>query len=184
MKKSVLIIALFLALQPLAFAQEKIPQFDTRHKNVYGELLGSHILAGVNFDMRLKKGVMDGIGFRAGVGGISTTTTDQNSDVSLGIVTFPLEFNHLVGKKRSSFVTGAGLLPVYASFSSEGGTLDDFEYISGEGFAVVGGFLTMGYRYQPKKSGVMFQFHWNPLILRGSGFTAGWFGLGLGVGFK
>ncbi|WP_154858271.1 hypothetical protein [Cyclobacterium xiamenense] len=184
MKKSVLIIALFLALQPLAFAQDKIPQFDTRHKNVYAEFLGSHILAGVNYDMRLKKGVMDGIGFRAGVGGISTTTSDIDSEVSLGIVTFPLEINHLVGKKRSSFVTGAGLLPVYASFSSEAGTLDDYEYITGEGFAVVGGFLSMGYRYQPKKSGVMFQFHWNPLILRGTGFTAGWFGLGIGVGFK
>lgn len=30
----------------------------------------------------------------------------------------------------------------------------------------------------------MFQFHWNPLIFRGSGFNVGWVGLGVGIGFK
>lgn len=183
MRRIVFIIALFLGFESLSFGQGKIPEFDSHHKNIYVEFLGSHLLAGVNYDMRLKKGVMDGIGFRAGVGGISTTTNDQNTEVSLGIVTFPLEVNHLIGKKRSSFLAGAGLLPIYASFSSEG-TLDDYEYLRGEGFGLVGGFLSMGYRFQPKKTGVMFQFHWNPLILRGSGFNAGWVGLGVGIGFK
>ncbi len=124
---------------------------------------------------------MDGIGFRAGIGGLSASEFDQSA--RLGLVTFPLEFNHLVGKKRSSFVTGIGLLPVYASLSANG-ALTDYEYVQGDGFGLVGGFMTMGYRLQPKKTGVMFQINWNPLILRGSGFNAGWLGIGLGVGFK
>ncbi len=157
--------------------------FDSYHKNIYLEFLGSHLLFGANFDMRLNKGRMDGIGIRAGVGGLSASGYDQNTKVDLGIVTFPLEFNHLIGKKRSYFLTGVGLLPVYASISADG-QLSDYEYIKDEGFGLVGGFLTMGYRFQPLKTGVMFQVNWNPMILRGSGFNVGWFGIGLGVGFK
>jgi hypothetical protein len=89
----------------------------------------------------------------------------------------------LIGKKRSSFVTGAGLLPVYA-FIQTLGTSSNYEYIRKEGFALIGGFLNLGYRFQPKKTGLMFQANWNPLILRGTGFNAGWIGLGIGIGFK
>jgi hypothetical protein len=98
-------------------------------------------------------------------------------------VTFPLEFNHLVGKKRSSFISGVGLLPVYATLSADG-QLTDYQFVNDDGFGLVGGFLTFGYRFQPKKTGIMFQINWNPMILRGSGFNAGWFGIGLGMGFK
>jgi len=183
MLKQKLLIGLILLFGCKIYGQSDIPQFDTHHKNIYVEFLGSHLLAGVNFDMRLNKGRMDGIGFRAGIGGLSATGFSQNTEITLGLVTFPLEFNHLVGKKRSSFVTGVGLLPIYATFSATG-QLTDYEFVRGEGFSLVGGFLTMGYRFQPKKTGVMFQFNWNPLILRGSGFNIGWFGLGIGLGFK
>lgn len=183
MSKPFTLITMILMLALIAKGQNGVPQFDKRHKNVYGEFLGSHILVGINYDMRLQKGRMDGIGFRAGVGGLSVSGYDQGTELRVGLVTFPLEFNHLVGKKRSSLVTGIGLLPVYASFSADG-ELTDYEFIQQEGFALVGGFLTMGYRFQPKKTGVMFQFIWNPMVLRGIGFRAGWIGLGLGMGFK
>lgn len=178
-----IVIGLLLTTCSVLFCQNDKPQFDSYHKNIYVEFLGSHILAGVNYDMRLKKGRMDGIGFRAGIGGLSASVFDQNTEITLGLVTFPIEFNHLIGKKRSSLVTGIGLLPVYASLSADG-ELTDYEFIQGEGFGFVGGFLTMGYRFQPRKTGIMFQANWNPLILRGSGFNIGWIGLGIGVGFK
>ncbi len=161
----------------------EIPVFAGHHKNIYVEFLGSSLLAGVNYDMRLRKGRMDGIGFRAGVGGLSASGFDQQTEIKLGIVTFPVEFNHIVGKRRSSLVTGVGLLPVYATISGNG-ELTDYEYIHKDGFDVVGGFLTFGYRLQPLKTGLMMQVNWNPMILRGSGFNAGWFGLSIGVGFK
>jgi hypothetical protein len=183
MQKKLLWLGLFMVLHSLGYAQKEWPAFDTHHKNIYVEFLGSHLLVGVNYDMRLAKGKMDGIGFRAGIGGLTATVLDQNNTIDLGLVTFPLEFNHLVGKKRSSLVTGVGLLPVYASLSAEG-QLTDYEFVRGEGFGLVGGFLTFGYRFQPKNTGPMFQFNWNPLILRGSGFNPGWIGIGLGLGFK
>jgi hypothetical protein len=133
--------------------------------------------------MRLNKGRMNGLGFRVGVGGLSVSGTDAGNSGSIGIVTVPLEVNHLFGKRRSSFISGVGLLPVYAT-ASVSGESTDYELISAEGIGLAGGFLTFGYRFQPLKSGVMFQFNWNPLILRGSGFNSGWFGLGLGFGFK
>lgn len=179
-------IFIFILLNARLNAQSKAaPAFTGHHKNIYMEFLGSSVLAGVNFDMRLKKGRMDGIGFRAGIGGFSASGTDQetNTQISGGIVTFPIELNHLIGKRRSSFETGIGILPMYATVSGVG-ELTDYQYIRGEGFGIAGGYLTLGYRLQPLKTGFMLQFNWNPMILRGSGFNTGWFGLGLGVGFK
>lgn len=158
-----------------AQSNKSIPSFEGRHKNIYLELLGSHVLAGVNFDMRLNKGRMDGIGFRVGVGGISAELAD------VGIVTFPIEINHLIGKRRSSFEAGVGILPIYATSIGE---ITDYDYVTEDGMAFAGGFLTLGYRYQPLGNGFMAQIQWNPLILRGSGFNAGWLGIGLGMGFK
>lgn len=183
MKGFVITSILFFMLVTPLFAQQNDLEFNSFHKNIYAELLGSHIVGGVNFDMRLKRGHTDGIGFRVGVGGLSVAANDQNTSLSFGLVTFPLEFNHLLGKKRSFLITGVGLLPVYAAVSAKG-EITNNEYVSEEGFAFIGGFLTIGYRFQPKKSGIMFQANWNPMILRGSGFNASWLGLGLGFGFK
>jgi hypothetical protein len=61
-----LLTSLLLSVSFLQAQKKEAPVFDKLHKNIYGELLGSHILSGINFDMRLKKGRMDGIGLRAG----------------------------------------------------------------------------------------------------------------------
>ena len=157
--------------------------FTSFHKNIYVEGLGSNLLIGVNYDMRLHKGRMDGIGFRVGVGGMRASGFEKNTNISGAVVTFPIEFNHLLGKRRSSFETGVGLLPAYASVSAQGELTDD-QFVSGEGVSLVGGYVTLGYRFQPLKAGPMFRIVWNPMVLRGSGFHAGWVGIGLGVGFK
>lgn len=178
-----LLASLLLSPFFLRAQKKEAPVFDKLHKNIYGELRGSHLLSGVNFDMRLKKGRMDGIGLRAGLGGASIPVEDANNDFQLGLVTFPIEFNHVVGRRRSSFVAGAGILPVYATISGQG-EISDNEFVRGEGLGITGGFLTFGYRLQPLRNGFMMQLHWNPLVLRASGFSAGWFGLGMGFGFK
>ncbi|MCB0642479.1 MAG: hypothetical protein KDC44_12605, partial [Phaeodactylibacter sp.] len=176
-------LALFFFYVPTASAQKPVPQFSGFHKNIYVEFFGSNLLMGVNYDQRLHRGQMDGIGFRAGIGGFSAQGSDQGTDIGAGIVTFPLEFNHVLGKRRSSLITGVGLLPIYATASAKGPLTND-QVIIAEGFGLVGGFLNIGYRAQPLRNGVVFQFQWNPMILRGSGFNPGWFGLGIGVGFK
>ena len=178
-QKSLLLVVLLSFGAFNLFAQKEIPAFDSYHKNIYFEFLGSSILTGASYDMRLEKGRMDGMGFRAGVGGLSISDNGQ----SAGLVTFPLEFNYVVGKRKSSLISGVGLLPAYASLSGQGDFTEN-EYVEAEGFGLAGGFLTFGYRLQPRKTGFMMQVIWNPLILRKSGFNAGWFGIGLGIGFK
>lgn len=178
-QKSLLFVAVLSFCAFNLLAQKEIPAFDSHHKNIFVETLGSSILVGVSYDMRLEKGRMDGMGFRAGIGGLSISDDGQ----SAGLVTIPLEFNYLVGKGRSSLISGIGLLPAYG-YVKGSGYITNNEYVEEEGFGLPGGFLTLGYRLQPRKTGFMMQVVWNPLILRKSGFNAGWFGIGLGIGFK
>jgi hypothetical protein len=180
MKTLLAVLALIMMIQVQSVAQKDIPTFDGYHKNIYVEALGSSIGLGVNFDMRLEKGRLDGMGVRAGIGGISFS---NSSGDNLGIVTFPLEFNYLVGNGRNSLVAGVGLLPAYASVRITDDISDNLS-IDLEGFGVAGGFVNFGYRLQPRNRGFMFQINWNPLILRGDGFNIGWFGIGMGIGFK
>ena len=168
----------------LAAQEKEEPLFNGYHKNIYVGLFGSNLFAGANYDMRLQKGRMDGIGFRAGIGGVNISATDEfNNQVRLGVVTFPLEVNYVVGKRRSGFVAGVGVLPMYVNFEGNG-TLPDYEYfdveVKGPGIA---GFLDIGYRLQPLNTGLMLQVNWNPLFSR-DGFGPGWVGFGIGMGFK
>ncbi len=161
------------------YGQKNNASFDTYHKYIYLEVLGSHLLIGVNYGIRLNKGRMDGVGFRAGVDGLQESYIVDRTYVDVGIITFPLEFNHLKVKKRSSFLTGLGLFPIYVSLSAEGNRTN-YDNIYEDGFGIAGAFLNLGYRYQPLKTGLMFQLNWDPILLRGSGFKAGWLGIGLG----
>ncbi len=150
-----------------------------RRKTVFLEVLGNGIIASGNFDLRLKPGQNDGLGLRGGVGGGSFSGyDDQGNSASIGIITFPLAVNYLVGKKRSSFESGVGITPMYLTAS---GTVND-DIVSGKAFGVTG-FLNAGYRYQPINNGLMFHVKWTPAF-NSSGFSSKWFGLGLGYSFK
>lgn len=164
---SVLILSLFFTLS----AQEsKVPlSLDRYQKNIYAEFLGSNVIIGANFDMRLNKGRNDGIGFKIGVGGKYYVPGEPRYGI---LIVLPLEFNHIVGKKSHGFVTGIGMLPAFVTKGEES-------------LAIGGGYLTIGYRYQSISNGAVFKIHWNPLFLRGSeGTLLGWFGIGLGYGFR
>ena len=165
-------------------AQRPQPIFDTYHKNIFLELGGSSILTGVHYDQRLRRGQLFGLGFRAGVGGLSVSgTTDNGEDVRFGLATFPLEVNVTTGRRRSGFVAGVGLLPAYAGASVERASGGNSTLTTAEGFGLVGGYLKLGYRLQPLRNGVFFELNYNPLVLRGSGYQQ-YVGLSLGVGFK
>lgn len=185
MKYVLLLVCTLLCMSLNLAAQEReIPSFDGYHKNIYVGLFGSNLFMGANYDMRLQKGRMDGIGFRTGIGGMNIRDTDDfGNDARLGVLTLPIEFNYVVGKKRSGFVAGIGVLPMYINFEGSG-TFEDYEYIDVEakGLAVAG-FLDIGYRLQPLKNGFMMQINWNPLF-SSEGFGPGWIGVGIGMGFK
>jgi hypothetical protein len=153
--------------------------FAQRRKTVFVEALGNGLTVSGNFDLRLKANQNDGLGLRAGIGGGSLSgTDDQGNSASIGIVTFPLAVNYLVGKKRSAFESGIGITPVYVSTS---GRIDN-DAFSGSGLAL-SGFLNLGYRYQPVNNGFMGHIKWTPAITS-TGFSPSWFGLGIGYSFK
>ena len=184
MKRIILVLSIFILCSSNLKAQKKAPPvFDGYHKNITTEFFGSHLRFGVNYDMRLRKGKMDGVGFRVGVGGINVGQFGQDKSLETVLVTFPIEFNHLVGKRRSSLVTGIGILPVYAAVNNNEDVFS-VRVVDEEGFGIAGGFLTLGYRFQPLRNGLTFQMNWNPLIIRKEGFLAGWFGVSLGFAFK
>lgn len=179
------LLILSFGLPKISIAQKKAPPvFETRHKNVYVEALGSSILLGAHFDMRLKKGQMDGAGLRAGIGGFSVRAQTDSLRATFGAVVFPLEFNYLAGKRRSSFIAGVGLLPMYATLGASGTVDGESGVLVEDGFTFIGGFVNMGYRFQPLRNGLMLQLTLTPMILRGAGLIPLNFGLGLGFGFK
>ncbi len=151
----------------------------TRRKAVFIEFLGNGLLISGNFDMRFKKGQQDGLGFRAGFGGLTITGIDEAGfSAKAGIFNFPLELNYLVGKKRSAFEGGIGLTPLYLNAKLK---IEDSK-ISGSGFGA-NGFISIGYRFQPLDKGFLFRINWCPII-NSSGISPAWFGLSLGYSFK
>lgn len=160
--------------------------FDGFHKNIFVEGLGAGLLGSINYDMRLNKGRMDGIGFRAGIGGIYANGTDpQGKIIQVGILSIPLEVNYLLGKKRSSFIAGIGVLPGYGSIKGiEDVTIVNEQVsVDVDGFDFLGTYLSLGYRFQPLRNGFMFQINWNPIISGGK-ISPSWFGISIGYGFK
>jgi hypothetical protein len=161
--------------------QKEKPQFEGYQRNIFVGLLGANFFIGANYDMRINPGRMDGIGFRVGIGGLIASAIREGKETTAGIVTFPLEFNHVLGKRRHSFVSGVGLLPVY--LSGEQTNIKDNSLVFRESGFGIAGYCVLGYRWQPLGDGIIFQINWNPLVGPG-GFAPMWFGLGIGVSFK
>jgi hypothetical protein len=162
----------------------------TYRKSINLDLLGGGIVANLSFDMRLKKGVQDGLGFRAGIGGFSvnnTPTTDAEGNTGVGsfsLVTLPLEVNYVIGKKRSALETGVGILNFYGKSDGIINKQNTNNVVSyqAKGFDFGAIYLKLGYRFQPLTNGITFNFAYTPLI-NAAGFQH-YFGLGLGFSFR
>jgi len=118
-------------------------------KSVYFEL-GGPGLASFNFDTRFGP-KEDGLGGRIGFGGFSlrsqysngSTTTNEHASV----IFIPVGLNYLLGKdSKNYFEIGAGVSPVFASAT-----------FSDENFSSTFGYVTFGYRMQPKNGGFTFR---------------------------
>lgn len=177
MQKLTLTFALMLSAICVAVAQDAPAKFS---KNIFVEGLGNGVLISVNYDMRLKKGVPNGLGVRGGIGGGSLEGTSQDGDyIDLSMITIPLGVNYLIGSKRSFFEAGLGITPIYVNANT---VILEGDLYSGTGWGVLG-FLNLGYRFQPIRRGVMFRADWTPAFGK-PGFFGRYFGLSLGIGFK
>ena len=152
-----------------------------RNKAVFIELFGNGIGGTVNFDTRLAKGAQGGHGIRVGIGGYPNL---RNVDVlgnsnTASLISLPISYNYLLGRRRSAFEAGAGVTPIFSKVRATRINGTTFE----ETDATVAGFANIGYRYQPIHSGFVFRFTWTP-ALTNEGFFPSWFGISFGYGFK
>lgn len=132
----VLLALLSLGISPLLAQGETPGNFTTRHKNIYGSLLGSHLWLGVNFDMRFERGRMDGLGFAIGLGGIGgyqAGSANGATSLSLGMITVPLEINYIVGKRNHSLVGALGVIPGFAAVTGNGNVASITKIYGGPG---------------------------------------------------
>ena len=153
-----------------------INSFSQGAKSIYVELGGAG-LASVNFDMRFGN-KEDGLGFRAGIGGFSVSTSYTGlEDSKTSIVTIPLGLTYLLGKdKRNYFELGAGITPVFASNKdSYNGTTSEDKFNS------TFGHLYFGYRLQPANGGFLFRAGITPVF--GKGYFIPYYA-GISFGYK
>lgn len=178
-KLSLTFFAAFMLLSEISLqAQSGTP--DPYHKAIFAEAFGQGLQAGLHYDMRLERGRQDGPGFRLGIGGIFTGTSDAGAGpVNSGVVGFPVGLNYLLGEKRSAFEAGLGLMPLYASTDLISPVKP--KIVNDNGWST-SGFMNLGYRFQPVHNGFTFRLAWTPVI--GSEGFISRFGISAGYAFK
>lgn len=139
-------------------------QINSKRKVVYAELMGAGVIGSVNYDFRFSPG-NDGLGMRIGCGYVPD------------VLTFPLEMNGLIGKRRIAFEYGAGISA--GVFLKSVGNKESFA----TGIESIGyiGFAKAGLRITPKNNGLFFNFNWNPII---NAEETRWIWFGLGIGYS
>jgi hypothetical protein len=126
----------------------------------------------------LKKGRIDGWGFRAGTG-YSAAPDDGRRMQSYY---FPVMLNHIVGKRRVAFESGLGMTLIISRWRYDVGTYtgrpgreQSFEK------RLYGNF---GLRLQPLKKGLLFRLYWSPAMQPEGKIIPYYFGTSLGFGFR
>lgn len=179
MKKLFLFVLpiLFICFQNPVKAQEV--SSEGYRKAVFVEAFGQGLHATLNYDMRMKKGVQDGFGFRAGIGGIITGIEDADAGPEFTyVVGFPVGINYLIGEKRSAFEAGLGITPHRAATPLHSPTKPRIINENGWG---ANGYFNFGYRLQPTKNGFVFRLNWTP-VFNNTGIISR-FGISAGYGF-
>lgn len=144
------------------------------NKAVFLELGGDGLLYSFNYDMRLKRGQQDGLGFKVGIGGLGGNVTSNGDSGRAGYLAVPATLNFLLGKKKHAFEMGFGA--TFLSVSASGEVNDDFAAVQGSALYPHANF---GYRFQALGDGFTFRLTATPLI--GIGMYGG---ISFGYNFK
>ena len=173
MKRLIIFLSILFYLVPSS-AQRAIDDFsfDSRHKNVYVELLGSSYMVGIHFDMRFQKGRRDGLGFKFGYGGGS-----RPSLLFLNTVrSIPFELNYVLGNEKASLHLGLGFVDI--KYTSGVPLLVEIEEHHHTGLS-----FHTAFRLQPMQNGFFFQMGLN-FIQEPEDLSFSPFGISIGYGFK
>ncbi|NEU09776.1 hypothetical protein GZH53_15725 [Flavihumibacter sp. R14] len=118
-------------------------------KAIFFELLGSGMLYSLNYDFRLKPNSNQGFGLRVGLG---KGTYTSNETFGSRYTTLPVNFNYILGNKRSGLEAGVSFTPEFSFQRFD----DQFNFYS---------ILNLGYRYQPINSGLLFRLAYTPILI-------------------
>jgi hypothetical protein len=158
-----------------------------RNTAIYLEGLGNGIFYSLNYDTRLKRGIRDGWGIRAGFGLLSIDVVDTSLNVKGKAIlnTVPVAVNYLIGQKRNALELGIGGTLLYTRLKN----LDASDFINidpgssffDEPLKVYTVCLTsiIGYRYTSLNNGFMFRAGLTPYI----GFGGFNFNIGVSLGY-
>jgi len=122
------------------YKENRAPQ-----KTIFVEWQGNGIGKSINFDSRFSGG-SNGLGLRVGLGATDLELSDA-SDVTYAALTIPAAINYIIGKRRHGIEAGVGYTTILDKNSNDH-----------EGQA----FLNLGYRFKPKRSGILFRFTYTP----------------------
>ncbi len=177
--KLTLTVFFVILLSDISAQTEINPRIDKNRfkKAAYLSAGGPALFFGANFDMRLRRGSRDGLGFRVGLGNSFITDSVQGIAVRYLLFTFPLGINYLTGSRNGHLLMEAGLLPAFMNATVKSHNLSINQR------SLVGGYGMLGYRYQPPTSNFMFQFCWTPLVISGGPNQLFYLELGIGGTF-
>jgi hypothetical protein len=156
----------------------KPPVPNRRAKAIYVEGFGSSgFYYSLNYDMRFRKG-LKGWGFRAGI----------TKPVSVGMATTysgPILINYVTTERTVALEAGLGIVVGNTRYTYE----DQYNVVRKYShYAYNYGVANVGFRIQPKQTGVMWRLYWAPNWVMGPDAgnqkTFMWFGTSLGIGFR
>ncbi len=170
MKNLPLLLAIFLGIIFSAKAQdtERTSSLTSFQKSITFDVRGNNLTRGIKYDMRLNRGQRHGIGFRVGLSVFNATPAETIDNTLNPVFAAPIELNYIFGKGRHGFVTGLGAIPAISG-SAYLKTVNN-SVLQGEELDVIGGFMTLGYRYTSIGKGITLQVNYTPRYLKNETF--------------
>lgn len=162
MKYSIVILILSISILKSTAQNKELKKPSSNASQIYFEAGGPGILYSVNYDGRFSK-KENGLGGRIGIGIVSV---DQSTFSSI-----PVGVNYLFGTEGKYFEAGLGMS--FLSYKDNAVDLLDGSTTSG--------YLQLGYRSQPKKSGFTWRANFSPFF--GFGYFVPFGGVSIGYRF-
>jgi hypothetical protein len=109
------------------------------------------------FDMRLKKGSNNGVGFTFGAGlgnGYLSEVPTNNTSPYKQMLAIPVGINYIAGQKMHGLEVGTGVTPQIPLENVRGGSHESGTVYTGR----------IGYRFQPVREGFVGRIAWAPLL--------------------
>jgi len=157
MKQAILVscIVFLCLLSSQSVGQQSAPS-NSRSQSFYMEFGGAGIGVSANYEFRFKKNQLDGLGLRAGIGGLHIWLIGD-----LSITSVPIELNYIFnGDHKVSFELGASV--VYTHVKENFSTFFSEHESNTENLVI--SYIPVGIRLLSQDKGFMARFNTGPLF--------------------